>query len=98
VATPEPFERELSASVGEWLRLLGGALAGRDWRVEGDGAHIMFDGGGTLVMGWRVGEPRRIALLRLPRLHVRFSFSGVPEAAREAFMRHLDLHTHRGGG
>ncbi|MCB2070928.1 MAG: hypothetical protein KDF67_15610, partial [Ottowia sp.] len=70
----------------------------RDWRVEGDGAHIMFDGGGTLVMGWRVGEPRRIALLRLPRLHVRFSFSGVPEAAREAFMRHLDLHTHRGGG
>ena len=63
MATPESFEREMSASVGEWLRLLGGALAGRDWRVEGDGAHIMFDGGGTLVMGWRVGEPRRIALL-----------------------------------
>jgi len=39
-----------------------------------------------------------IALMRLPRLALRFAFSGVSEAERHAFMKRFDLYTQRGGG
>jgi PAS domain S-box-containing protein len=34
----------------------------------------------------------------LPRLAIRFAFDGVGDEARQAFMRHFDLYTQRGGG
>jgi hypothetical protein len=36
--------------------------------------------------------------VRLPRLHVSFSFDGVGDAQRARFMKRFDLYTHRGGG
>jgi hypothetical protein len=41
---------------------------------------------------------RRIALITLPRLQVRFAAQGVDDAAWQAFMRWFDLYTLRGGG
>jgi len=39
-----------------------------------------------------------IALLRLQRLAVAFTFEGVDEAARQRFMKRFDLTMQRGGG
>ena len=49
-------------------------------------------------MQWRALPPRRIALLQMPRLAVRFRFEGVADEARQRFMRHFDLYMQRGGG
>ena len=53
---------------------------------------------GRLALAWRELPPRRIALLRMPRLAIVFHFEGVDEAERQAFMRYFDLYTQRGGG
>lgn len=95
---PDRFARDMSCSRAEWQRLLRQALTGHDWQPEGEAqARIALDGG-ALTLRWADGPPRCIALLRLPTLRLHFAFDGVTPAARRAFMRHLDLHTHRGGG
>jgi hypothetical protein len=55
-------------------------------------------GPGTLTLDWWVLAPRRIALLNLPRLQVRYAFDGVPDDERTRFMKRFDLHLQRGGG
>lgn len=94
---PERFERDMACSEADWLRLLPPALAPHAWQREGSSVRLVM-GEGQLVIGWTPLPPRRIALLQLPMLRVRFVFAGVPAEARHAFMRHFDLHTHRGGG
>ena len=42
--------------------------------------------------------PRRLALLSLPVLAVRFRFLGLDEAARRDFLAYFDAYTRRGGG
>jgi len=56
------------------------------------------DQSGRLSITWAVQEPRRIALVVLPRLRVSFQFQDVPLPQRLAFMRTFDLHLQRGGG
>ena len=51
-----------------------------------------------LVIAWQPLEPRRIALLSISRLRVRFEFSATTESQRRDFMRHFDLTMQRGGG
>jgi hypothetical protein len=46
----------------------------------------------------RERAPRRLALLSLPVLSVRFRFAGLDEAARQGFLAHFDAYTRRGGG
>jgi hypothetical protein len=55
-------------------------------------------GPGTLDLHWRTGEPRVIALMRMPRLHVSFHFEGLDAQQRLTFMRRFDLYMQRGGG
>ena len=50
------------------------------------------------MLDWRTGEPRVIALVRLPRLHVAFRFEGLDADQRFAFMKRFDLYMQRGGG
>ncbi len=94
---PETFERDMACTEAEWLGWLPAAV-GDCPCVREDGAARVTVGPGHLQLAWLVQAPRVIALIRLPRLHVRFAFSGVPEAARTAFMRRFDLYTQRGGG
>ena len=95
---PDHFMRDMSCTLSEWQRLLPQALAGYGWAAQGDGQVRITLPGGTLTLHWTPGRPRQIALLRLPTLHLHFAFDGVSPTARQAFMRHFDLHTHRGGG
>ncbi len=76
---------------------LPGAFGGRPivWGV--DAARVDL-GGGQVTLSWAALPPRRIALLTIPRLRVRFEVDGVDAQAWQAFLRHFDLYTQRGGG
>lgn len=83
-----------AAELGHWLP---GAAAPHPVRPQPGGACIDLDAG-CLRLHWEALPPRRIALLSVPRLRLRFAFDGVDEAARVRFMRRFDLYTQRGGG
>jgi hypothetical protein len=95
---PFAFEREMGCTADELRAWLPGASAGRaiEWRGT-EGAALALDGG-QVLLHWQALPPRRIALITLPRLRVRFEATGVDAGAWQAFMRHFDLHTQRGGG
>jgi hypothetical protein len=95
---PFAFEREMGCAVDELKAWLPGASGGRaiEWLGD-DGAEVAFDAG-RVELRWQPLPPRRIALVTLPRLRVRFEAVGVDGDAWHAFMRHFDLYTQRGGG
>lgn len=95
---PEAFEREHGFTESDWLRTLPGAVREHALALPTPGRAEVAIGGGTLHLAWTVLPLRQIALLRAPRLAVRYHFEGVDEAARVAFMRYFDLYLHRGGG
>ena len=103
----ERFEREHGCTDAEWRGWLPGAVgpnalslpAGRD-ASGGPGvqeARIAL-AQGSLHLAWETLPPRRIALISMPRMTVRYQFVGVPPGARQAFMRYFDLYMQRGGG
>jgi hypothetical protein len=96
-AYAERFEREMGCTQDEWLRWLPAAIGVHEWRRHGASATIDLPPGSLRLEG-RTGEPRVIALVRLPRLHVNFSFEGLDAQQRLAFMKRFDLYMHRGGG
>ena len=91
------FEREMGCTLADWQRWLPDASGGRPLRASNDAAEVAIDGG-RLLLQWRALPPRRIALITLPRLWVRFEFVDVDSATRHAFMRRFDLNIQRGGG
>jgi hypothetical protein len=91
------FEREMGCTEAEWLMWLPAAIGGRQWHRAGSAATVRIDDG-VLALDWRIGEPRVIAQVRLPRLHVRFRFESVDAGQRLAFMKRFDLYMQRGGG
>lgn len=94
----ESFEREHGCTPAEWLGWLPGAIGDHAWQSSGDdGAHVAI-GAGTLQMQWQALAPRQIALIRLPRLRVRYRFDAVATGERVRFMKHFDLYMQRGGG
>ena len=94
---PQAFEREMGCTEADWLRWLPAAIGAREWRCEPGLATVRI-GEGQLHLRWCAGEPRTIALVRLPRLHVSFRFEGVGDHERRAFMERFDLYLQRGGG
>lgn len=94
---PFDFEREMGCTEGELRAWLPEASGGRTitWRERG--AEIRIDRGSASI-DWLPLAPRRIALITLPRLRVRFSALRVEPASWQRFMRHFDLYTLRGGG
>ena len=94
---PFEFEREMGCTADELRAWLPGASGGRAVRWRQQGADVEIDGG-VASIDWSALSPRRIALITLPRLHVRFAASGLDASAWQRFMRHFDLYTQRGGG
>jgi hypothetical protein len=94
---PFAFEREMGCTEAELHGWLPGASRGRDIEWRQQGADIALDGGVARI-DWQPLSPRRIALIVLPRLHVRFEAHGVDDAAWQRFVRYFDLYTQRGGG
>jgi hypothetical protein len=94
----ERFEREHGCTESEWVGWLGAAAHGHRLARGAAGTARIDIGGGALHLVWQVLPMRRIALIELPRLQVRYAFVGVPPDARERFMRRFDLEIQRGGG
>lgn len=97
---PTEFEREHGCTEAEWLRCLPGAVGRHALTLPGPGrAVVALEGGGTLTLEWGVLPERQIALIRLPRMGVRYGFSErVTGEARAGFLRLFDLYMRRGGG
>ena len=93
----ERFEREMGCTEVEWLRWLPDAVGDNRWNLQGGAASVGI-GDGALGLTWRIGEPRVMALMRMPRLLVKFRFAGLDDAQRYAFMKRFDLYMQRGGG
>jgi len=81
----------------EWLAWLPGSAHGHPLMLDAGRASIAI-GAGRLQLRWQVLAPRRIGLVRLPRLVAQFHFDRVDEEARQRFMRYFDLYMQRGGG
>jgi len=94
---PFEFEREMGCTAEELRAWLPGASGGRDLTWRAQGAEVVLDAG-SVSIEWHTLPPRRIALLSLPRLQVRFAASGLAASAWQRFMRYFDLYTQRGGG
>jgi hypothetical protein len=94
---PETFERDMACTEAEWLGWLPAAVGEHRYQ-RGEGQAEVQIGAGTLQLQWQAQPPRVIALVRLPRLLVRFNFQDVAQPERTAFMRRFDLYTQRGGG
>ncbi len=91
------FERDMSCTEAEWLSWLPGAVR-EHALILGSGQARVSIGDGSLQLHWGPLPPRQIALMRLPRLGVRFQFDAVEEGERQRFMRYFDLYMQRGGG
>ena len=93
------FERDQGCTEAEWLAWLPGAVRGHALTLSGAGGAARVDiDGGVLDLAWHALPPRQIALVRLPRLAIRFQFTNVDEDDRQRFMRYFDLYMQRGGG
>ncbi len=92
------FAREYGCTEAEWLRWLPGAVRDHMLSLPAPGQACVAIGSGRLALSWTVLPPRRIALVSLARMKVEFSFEGVDDAARAAFLRYFDLYLQRGGG
>lgn len=90
----------MGCTAAEWLMWLPAAMGDAHWARQGDAlqASISTVPTSAIRIAWRVGEPRRIALFNLPRLHVAFAFTGLDDAQRYTFMKRFDLYMQRGGG
>jgi hypothetical protein len=95
------FEREMGLTASEFRRCLPEAfepLVAAFDATGGDAASVAL-ASGTAHIAWRPMPPRAIALLAaLPRVHVRFDFTGVDDAERQRVMKRFDLVMLRGGG
>ena len=94
----ESFEREYGCHDGEWRGWLPAAVHGHALTETGPHGASVAIGSGMLELDWQVLPPRVIALLKLPRLSVRFRFSGVAPPERLQFLRRFDMRMQRGGG
>lgn len=106
----ERFEREHGCTDAEWRGWLPGAVGPNALSLPaapdapgtpgGPGAHEarIALAQGSLHLAWETLPPRRIALISMPRMTVRYQFVGVSPEARQAFMRYFDLYMQRGGG
>lgn len=93
----EHFEREHGCTETEWVGQLPGAVEPHALKVLGAQALVSIDSG-ALQIDWQVLPPRRIALIQLPLMRVRYRFDGVEAAARQRFMKRFDLFMQKGGG
>ena len=93
----EKFDREMGCTEKEWLGWLPQAMGPHAYKLVSQAVTADIDGS-SLSLSWRVGEPRTIALARIPRLLVSFRFAGLDEEQRYRFMKRFDLYMQRGGG
>lgn len=81
-----------------WLEraLPGAQLAIRGGGDEGH-CRARFEDG-ELLIAWQAIDPRKVALLTIPQLQVRFQYTGLSPQRRREVQDYFDRATQRGGG
>ena len=94
---PERLEREMGYTPAEFMATLPRALHGYDVALRTDGADIYLDG---QRIQSRIGaeQERRIALIRLPYIHVLIDFAELSAPQRTRLLHQFDLYFKKGGG
>ncbi len=93
----EAFERDMGCTEAEWLGWLPAALGDAAWQRDGACVQAAI-GPGRLRIDWQAAPSRVLGSARIPRLLVRFAFTGLDEGPRYLFMKRFDLYMQRGGG
>ncbi len=88
--TPKEFARTLTGSFSTQTPFSVHAIDTNHWQVDLDSAQIAIQ--------IKPLPPRIIAMLSLPVLQVRFTFSKMPKAQQEEFFRRFFQYFHKGGG
>ena len=94
---PPVLEREMGCTLEELERWLPGAT-GQAAATPIPGGWRFAVSGGEVVLETEPRPQRRIALMVLPVLFVRFRFLGLGPEARAVFLERFDAWTRRGGG
>lgn len=97
----QPFRRTMGCTGSELVAWLPRALPEASLDIESNAAYGSCRArfaDGELLIEWRALEPRRIALMVVPRLDVGFSYSSLGPLRREAIQAYFDRATQRGGG
>lgn len=97
----QAFTRTMGCSVGELTGWLPRALPDASLAIAIDsdsGSCRASYADGELLIEWHSLAPRQIALLRVPQLEVRFTYSRLELAHREAIQTYFDRAMQRGGG
>jgi hypothetical protein len=92
------FEREHGVTEADWLATLRGAVGAHPLQLRSGEADVTIGAAGHLGLRWHALPPRAIALMRMPRLHVAYRFSGLSAEEQATFLRYFDLFMQRGGG
>ena len=89
----------MGCTAEDLLRSLPMAFPGADVNTDASAAVVRVSlPDGHLEITWLPLPARKIALLEIPRLRVRFVSVGLTPERRHAVQRRFDLATQRGGG
>jgi hypothetical protein len=96
------FTRQMGCTEAEWLGWLPAAIGAHVWHRDASRLTVQIEQPdqttGVLTVSWQIEPVRRIALIQMPCLQVRFDFVNMNDVQRYTFMRRFDLYMHRGGG
>ena len=94
------LKREMGYTRPEFMRTLPAALHDYEYHIEGDVITIIPPEAADKTMTITLGSEavRKIALIRIPYIHVDFDFSQVEEAVHRRFLTQFDLYFKKGGG
>ena len=94
----QPIVKEMSLTRDDFGRGLDSALAGHDYRIDGDRVAILTPGD-DLTIVFEALPPRRLGLnFTTPRARVTIAFGGLDPARQGAFLGQFDRAFQRGGG
>jgi hypothetical protein len=85
------------AARAELVGWLPGATRQGPFEIDGDMVTIITHGG-RVQISMEEKPPRRVGLIALPVLGVRFCFRGLDDLTRDDFLAYFDLYTRQGGG
>lgn len=94
------LKREMGYTRPEFMRTLPSALHDYDYTVEGDVITIIAPEAPGKSMTITLGSEavRKIAMIRIPYMHVDFDFTQVEAAVHKRFLAQFDLYFKKGGG
>lgn len=94
----QPIVKEMSLTRDDFGRGLESALAGHDYRVEGDRV-VIATSGDDLTIVFEALPPRRLGLsFTTPLARVTIAFGSLDPANHDAFLGQFDRAFRRGGG